>query len=116
APGPRQGRGPPEGGPPRRGERRDADARQEAPRREGAPHEGDQRPRRGRGALQGGAEGGRGRHALSAAVTQRLYLEDARHKTALATVTAHAAGGFTPDRTVFHAADARYHPLHPHDR
>lgn len=48
--------------------------------------------------------------------TQRLYLEDLRHKTALATVTSHAAGGFTLDRTVFHAPDARYHHLQPCDR
>jgi Ser-tRNA(Ala) deacylase AlaX len=53
---------------------------------------------------------------LPRAPTQRLYLEDPRRKTALASVTAHAAGGFALDRTVFHAADPRYHHAQPCDR
>lgn len=48
--------------------------------------------------------------------TQRLYLEDPTRKTALATVTGHAAGGFTLDRTVFFASDKRYHHEQPEDR
>jgi Ser-tRNA(Ala) deacylase AlaX len=48
--------------------------------------------------------------------TARLYLEDPRRKTALAAVTGHAAGGFLLDRTVFHAADPRYHHAQPCDR
>jgi Ser-tRNA(Ala) deacylase AlaX len=48
-------------------------------------------------------------------VTQRLYLEDPRRKTALAEVIGHAAGGFVLDKTVFHAADARYHHAQPCD-
>ncbi|MFA5860913.1 MAG: hypothetical protein WDA16_04395 [Candidatus Thermoplasmatota archaeon] len=48
--------------------------------------------------------------------TQRLYLEDARRKTALATVTAHASGGFLLDKTVFHTPDWRYHHQQPCDR
>ena len=48
--------------------------------------------------------------------TQRLYLEDPARKTALAAVCAHASGGFLLDRTVFHAADPRYHHLQPEDR
>jgi Ser-tRNA(Ala) deacylase AlaX len=47
--------------------------------------------------------------------TERLYLEDARRKTALATVTGHAAGGFLLDKTLFHAADAGYHHAQPCD-
>lgn len=48
--------------------------------------------------------------------TQRLYLEDARRKTALALVTAHASGGFLLDKTVFHTPDWRYHHQQPCDR
>lgn len=55
------------------------------------------------------------RHVL-APPTQRLQLEDAQRKTALATVTGHASGGFLLDRTIYHAADARYHHLQPEDR
>ena len=47
--------------------------------------------------------------------TERLYLQDARRKTALATVTGHAAGGFLLDKTLFHAADAGYHHAQPCD-
>lgn len=48
--------------------------------------------------------------------TVRLYWEEPTRKTALATVTGRASGGFTLDRTVFHAADTRYHHLQPEDR
>lgn len=48
--------------------------------------------------------------------TDRLYLQDARRKTTLASVTAHASGGFTLDRTILHAPDARYHHRQPCDR
>lgn len=50
------------------------------------------------------------------AATTRLYLEDARRKTALAVVTGQAGGGFTLDRTLFHVHDARYHHRQPCDR
>lgn len=49
-------------------------------------------------------------------VTQRLYLEDARRKTALANVTAHRAGGFVLDRSIYHAASRAYHHAQPCDR
>lgn len=39
-----------------------------------------------------------------------------RARTALATVTSHASGGFTLDKTIFHAPDARYHHRQPCDR
>lgn len=48
--------------------------------------------------------------------TQRLYLEEPQRKTALATVTGHASGGFLLDRTLYHAPDKRYHHLQPEDR
>lgn len=48
--------------------------------------------------------------------TQRLYWEDARRKTALANVTARYAGGFLLDKTLFHAADKRYHHAQPSDK
>lgn len=48
--------------------------------------------------------------------TQRLYWEDARRKTALATVTGHASGGFLLDKSLFHAAHPSYHHLQPEDR
>lgn len=48
--------------------------------------------------------------------TERLPLTDARRKTALATVTAHRAGGFVLDRSIYHAADARYHHRQPCDK
>lgn len=50
-----------------------------------------------------------------APVTERLYWESPRAKTALATVTGHAAGGFLLDRTLYHAADASYHHAQPCD-
>jgi len=49
------------------------------------------------------------------AVTQRLYLEDPRRKTALAAVSGHASGGFLLDKTIFHAADPRYRHAQPCD-
>ncbi|HEX2022389.1 MAG TPA: hypothetical protein VHH36_06720, partial [Candidatus Thermoplasmatota archaeon] len=48
--------------------------------------------------------------------TARLHLDEPTRKTALATVTAHAAGGFLLDRTVFHASDPGYHHAQPDDR
>lgn len=48
--------------------------------------------------------------------TERLYLEEPTRKTALAKVTARLGGGFLLDRTVYHAADARYHHAQPCDR
>lgn len=48
--------------------------------------------------------------------TERLYLEEPRRKTALATVTGHASGGFLLDRTVFHAPLRGYHHDQPCDR
>lgn len=47
--------------------------------------------------------------------TQRLYWEAPQAKTALATVTGHRAGGFTLDRTIFHAALPSYHHAQPCD-
>jgi len=47
--------------------------------------------------------------------TQRLDWEDPRRKTALAVVTGHAAGGFLLDKSLFHAADPRYHHAQPCD-
>lgn len=47
--------------------------------------------------------------------TQRLDWEDPRRKTALAAVTGHAAGGFLLDKSLFHAADPRYHHAQPCD-
>lgn len=55
-------------------------------------------------------------HSPAAAATHRLYLEEPERKTALATVSGHAAGGFLLDRTLYHAADPRYHHLQPEDR
>lgn len=47
--------------------------------------------------------------------TERLYWEDPRRKTALATVTGHAAGGFLLDKTLFHAPSPEYHHAQPCD-
>lgn len=52
---------------------------------------------------------------MSAPVTTRLYWESPRAKTALATVTGHRAGGFTLDRTIYHAALPGYHHDQPPD-
>jgi len=49
-------------------------------------------------------------------VTERLWLQDARRKTALASVTGHHAGGFTLDKSLYHASDPRYHHRQPCDR
>lgn len=49
-------------------------------------------------------------------MTERLWLQDARRKTALAVVTGHHAGGFTLDKSLYHASDARYHHRQPCDR
>lgn len=48
--------------------------------------------------------------------TTRLYLEDARRKTALAQITGHYAGGFQLDRSLYHAAHPSYHHKQPSDR
>lgn len=48
-------------------------------------------------------------------MTERLYWTNPRAKTALATVTGHAAGGFTLDRSLFHATLAGYHHAQPCD-
>lgn len=47
--------------------------------------------------------------------TERLYWENPRAKTALATVTGHRAGGFTLDRTLYHAPIPGYHHAQPCD-
>lgn len=47
--------------------------------------------------------------------TTRLYWENPRALTALATVTAHAGGGFTLDRSIFHATLPSYHHAQPCD-
>jgi len=52
---------------------------------------------------------------MSTATTERLYWENPRAKTALATVTGHRAGGFTLDRTLYHAALPGYHHDQPPD-
>ena len=54
--------------------------------------------------------------STAAPPTHRLHLEDPQRKTALATVSGHASGGFLLDRTLFHAADPQYHHLQPEDR
>lgn len=58
---------------------------------------------------------GRPRSTPVVPLTERLYLENPKAKTALATVTGHAAGGFLLDRTLYHAADASYHHPQPCD-
>lgn len=50
-----------------------------------------------------------------AAPTARAYLEDPRRKTMHASVTAHAAGGFLLDKTLYHAARPDYHHAQPCD-
>ena len=52
---------------------------------------------------------------MDAPPVARLYLEDPRRKTALATVVGHAAGGFLLDKTLFHAPLAGYHHAQPCD-
>lgn len=52
---------------------------------------------------------------MSRTPTQRLYWDNARAKTALAVVTGHRAGGFTLDRTLYHAALPGYHHAQPCD-
>lgn len=47
--------------------------------------------------------------------TTRIYWENPRAKTTLATVTGHVAGGFTLDKTIFHAPHAGYHHRQPAD-
>lgn len=47
--------------------------------------------------------------------TTRLYWESPRAKTALATVTGHVAGGFTLDKTLYHAPLAGYRHKQPCD-
>ncbi|HET6405248.1 MAG TPA: hypothetical protein VFH78_11420 [Candidatus Thermoplasmatota archaeon] len=47
--------------------------------------------------------------------TVRLYWESPTAKTAIATVTGHAGGGFTLDRTLYHAPLAGYHHAQPCD-
>lgn len=53
---------------------------------------------------------------MAAPPTTRIYWEDARRKTALAQVTAHLAGGFLLDRSLYHAPLRSYHHLQPCDR
>ncbi|HVM45328.1 MAG TPA: hypothetical protein VM582_05280 [Candidatus Thermoplasmatota archaeon] len=48
-------------------------------------------------------------------MTERLYWTSPTAKTAIATVTGHAAGGFTLDRTLYHAPLAGYHHAQPCD-
>lgn len=47
--------------------------------------------------------------------TERLDWEDARRKTALASVAGHAGGGFLLDKSLFHAPRKDYHHLQPCD-
>lgn len=49
------------------------------------------------------------------ALTERLYWSNPRAKTAIATVTGHAAGGFTLDKTLYHAPLTGYHHAQPCD-
>lgn len=48
-------------------------------------------------------------------MVERLDWQDPRRKTALATVTGHASGGFLLDKTLFHAASPSYHHAQPCD-
>lgn len=48
-------------------------------------------------------------------MTERLYWTSPRAKTALAVVTGHASGGFTLDRSLYHAPLAGYHHAQPCD-
>ena len=47
--------------------------------------------------------------------TTRIYWENPTAKTAIATVTGHAGGGFTLDRTLYHATLPAYHHAQPCD-
>lgn len=47
--------------------------------------------------------------------TTRIYWESPAAKTALATVTGHAGGGFTLDRSLYHATLPGYHHAQPCD-
>ena len=47
--------------------------------------------------------------------TTRIYWENPTAKTALATVTGHAGGGFTLDRSLYHATLPSYHHAQPCD-
>ena len=47
--------------------------------------------------------------------TTRLYWESPTAKTAIATITGHAGGGFTLDRTLYHATLPGYHHAQPCD-
>lgn len=49
------------------------------------------------------------------APTTRIYWESPTAKTALATVTGHAGGGFTLDRSLYHATLPGYHHAQPCD-
>lgn len=48
-------------------------------------------------------------------MTERLYWTNPRAKTALAIVTGHAGGGFTLDRSIYHATAPGYHHAQPSD-
>lgn len=48
-------------------------------------------------------------------MVERLYWTNPRAKTALATVTGHASGGFLLDKTLYHAPLAGYHHAQPCD-